>query len=392
MKLPLLLLVCCICLGACQSVNDRLIDLTDRILNEDNAEPPNPLFELETELDVKTMWREKVGVGSGGQFVKLVIAASADKIIVADREGLVQAFHHKTGDLIWQVETGLPISAGPGLGLGTVLLGTSDAGLIALGADDGSTLWTANLSSEVLSVPAAASGIVVVSTIDGRLRGLDENNGEQLWLYERRVPSLTLRGTSSPVIHDDLVIHGYATGKIVALTLNNGRQEWESIIAVPRGRSELERLVDIDAEPIIVDGVVYAASFQGGVSAISSYGGELLWRKEDISSFSGMAADWRYLYLTDEISDLWQLDQRNGSALWKQTELHQRKLTAPVTYKDYVAVGDFEGYVHWLSQDDGRQLGRKRIASDPIEAVPVVYDDTLYVYSKAGTLAALTVE
>lgn len=386
------LLFTILCLTACQSLNDQLIELTDRIISEDNTEPPNPLVALESDLDVNTVWKENIGVGTGGHFVKLVIAVSGENVVVADREGLVQAIHSKTGDFIWEVETNEPISAGPGIGLGTVLVGTSDAEVIALSADDGSTLWTAGVSSEVLSVPVASNGVVVVRTVDGRIRGIDENNGELLWSYERRVPSLTLRGTSSPVIHDGLVIHGYANGKVVALDLNNGRQTWESIIAVPRGRSELERLVDIDADPIIADGVVYAASFQGGISAISSYGGELLWRKDEISSFAGMSADWRYLYLTDEFSDLWQLDQRNGSALWKQTELHQRRLTAPVVYKDYVAVGDYEGYIHWLSQDEGRQLGRERVASDSIEATPVIYDNTLYVYSTAGTLAALSIE
>lgn len=387
------ILVSIVCLmGGCKSMNDGIIALTDRFIGEDNTEPPSALVEIEPQITIETLWKKSVGVGCDGQLVNLVLAASTDKVIAADRSGLIQARDHKTGKLIWEVETKLPISAGPGLGSGTVLVGTSDAELIALSLDDGSSLWTVDVSSEVLAVPTAEDGIVVVKTIDGRVLGLDEDDGKQLWSYERQVPALSLRGTSTPVISDDLVIHGFANGKVVALQLNSGKQAWESIIAVPSGRSEVDRLVDIDADPIVVDGVVYAASYQGGVSAISSYGGELLWRKEEVSSFAGMSVDWRYLYLTDEHSDLWQLDQRNGSALWKQTELHQRQLTAPAVHDDYIAVADFEGYVHWLSTDDGRQLGRKRVSKGPIEAKPVVVDNILYVYSKAGVLAALSIE
>ena len=190
-------------------------------------------------------------------------------------------------------------------------------------------LWTANVSSEVLSVPKAEQGIVIITTVDGTIVALDEDTGKQQWSYQRTIPALTLRGTSAPAIYDGLVIKGYASGKIVALNLTTGKHEWDSVIGVPHGRSELERLVDIDADPIATDGVVYVASYQGGVSTVSSYGGELLWQKEDISIHAGMVLDWRYIYLTDEKSDIWQLEQRNGSALWKQTDLHRASTDRP---------------------------------------------------------------
>ena len=383
----------CLLLGACTSINNGIIRLTDKILGgEDNTEPPHVLLDIEPEIKIDILWEEDVGVGYGGQYVNLVPAVSDVRVVAADRNGLIQAREAKTGDLIWEVETELLISGGPGLGTATVFVGTSDAEVVALSLNDGSTLWTANVSSEVLSVPKAEQGIVIITTVDGTIVALDEDTGKQQWSYQRTIPALTLRGTSAPAIYDGLVIKGYASGKIVALNLTTGKHEWDSVIGVPHGRSELERLVDIDADPIATDGVVYVASYQGGVSTVSSYGGELLWQKEDISIHAGMVLDWRYIYLTDEKSDIWQLEQRNGSALWKQTDLHRRQLTAPAVHKDYIVVGDFDGYVHWLSQDDGHQLGRIRVCCAPIAAAPVVVDDILYVYSKEGTLAAMTVE
>jgi len=378
--------------GALESVSDSLSGLSDFMGEEDNAEPPNELLEITPEIELNVIWQEQVGVGSGGMYLRLVPAVSSDMIIVADRSGLVQARNLSDGEMIWEVETEQAISAGPGLGDGTVLFGTSDAEIIALNIYDGTTRWNKNVSSEVLSIPTAGRGVVVVRTVDGRLTALDELNGEELWLYERSVPPLSLRGTGSPVLDGNRVITGYASGKLISLRLRDGKVEWESTVAIPQGRSELERLVDLDTDPLIIDDVIYIASFQAGVFAVAMQDGQVLWWRKEISSYSGLSADWRYLYLSDEVSDIWTLDQRNGAALWKQDELHQRQLTAPVVHKDYLVVGDFEGYLHWLSQFDGRQVGRIQIGDEPISAAPVVADDVLYAYGKDGILVAVTLD
>lgn len=372
-----------------ESVTGMVFDLLE---GKDNEEAPAALTVIEPEVKIKQLWHHSVGVGYDGRLVKLVPAVADGKVVAADREGLVQAFDAKSGDRLWKVKTKLPISGGPGRGSKAVLLGTSDAKVVALGLDDGSTLWSAKVSSEVLAIPRSGRGIVIVRTVDGRMTALNELGGEVLWTFERTMPALSLRGTAAPAIMDDLVIGGYDSGKLVALQLQDGKQLWETSIAMPRGRTELERLVDLDADPVVADGVAYVAGFQSGVSAVSLRDGEVLWRREELSSFAGFSADRRYLYLTDEQSNLWELDQRNGAALWKQTELRRRKLTAPVPYDRYIVVGDLEGYVHWLSQDDARQLGRVRVTKAAIEAAPVVVDGIVYVYASDGTLAALTLE
>ncbi|MFA6052711.1 MAG: outer membrane protein assembly factor BamB [Methylobacter sp.] len=355
----------------------------------DNADPPSPLVEYAPEIKIEVLWKERVGVGEDEQSLKLVPAIGYGKVLAADREGLVQARSLTTGALLWETETEVHFSGGPGLAGGIVVLGSSDAEVVALNIETGEVLWKTTVSSEVLSVPAIAGNTVVVRTTDGAMIALDEKTGGKRWSYERSVPALSIRGTGSPIIVGDSVIAGYDNGKLLALRLSDGKYVWETTLAVATGRSEVERLVDLDVDPIAINGVVYIAGYRGGVGAVSEPDGEVLWRNEGVSSYSGLSHDYRYLYLTDPDSHVFQLDQSNGSGLWKQKDLHARRLTAPAAYDRYVVAGDFEGYVHWFSSTDGRQLGRVQVTDGPIDAKPVVADDTVYVYAKDGTLAAL---
>lgn len=392
MRLITLLLTCFVLTGcaALNTVSDSVAGLTDYFTGgEDNTDPPTELTELTPEIEIDVLWKKSVGDGANGHALKLVPAAGYGAILAADRDGLVQSRDLNSGDLNWEAETEFDFSGGPGLGNGTVVLGTSDAEVVALNLENGDLLWTAGVSSEVLSVPAIAQGVVVVRTIDGTVTALDEKSGDKLWSYEQAVPALSVRGTGSLLISGDNVVGGYDNGKLIALRLADGKHVWETSVVIPSGRSEVERLVDLDVDPIETDGVIYIASYQSGIAAALALDGDVIWRNETISSSSGMANDWRYLYLTDSKSDVWQLDQRSGASLWKQKELHQRKLTAPATYENYVVVGDFEGYVHWLSTNDGRQLARVHVADSAMDAKPLVVDNTVYVYAKDGTLAAL---
>ena len=392
MRLITLLLLCLSLFGcaALETAGESFSGITDYFLGgEDNAEPPAELVDYTPESEIEVLWKETVGVGADEQTLRLVPAVGNGKVLAADRDGLVQARDARTGDLIWETETEVHFSGGPGLGAGTVILGTSDAEVLALNIENGEQLWKTKVSSEVLSVPVVANGVVMVRTTDGGLIALDEKSGGKRWSYERNVPPLSIRGTASPLIVEDNVISGYDNGKLMALRLQDGKNIWETTIAIPSGRSEIERLVDLDVDPVENQGVIYVASYQGGVSAVSELDGDVLWRKEEVSSYAGLNHDLRYLYVTDSKSHVWQLDQRNGASLWKQEDLHHRKLTAPLAYESYVVVGDFEGYVHWLSSTDGRQMGREQITDSAIDAKPVAADGIVYVYAKDGTLAAL---
>ncbi|MGR9115499.1 MAG: outer membrane protein assembly factor BamB [Gammaproteobacteria bacterium] len=376
-------------LSGCAAL-EPLSGITDYFMGgEDNTDPPAELTEYKPEISVDLLWKESVGVGADEKFLKLVPGISQGKIVAADSRGVVEARDLKTGDLIWEADTEEHFAGGPGVGNETIVLGTSDAAVIALNAVNGDMLWRVTVSSEVLSVPVVAQGTVVVKTTDGRVIALNEADGDTLWTYELSVPALSIRGTGTPVVAKDKVISGFANGKLIALRISDGKHIWETSIAIPGGRSEIERLVDLDVDPVMNEGIIYIASYQGGASAVLEQDGEVIWRNPDVSSYTGMSYDWRYLYISDINSDVWQLDQRNGASLWKQSDLHQRRLTAPVVYDDFVVVGDFEGYLHWLSKSDGRQLARLQITDEPIEVQPVVVDDVLYVYAKDGTIAAL---
>ena len=392
MRLFTLLLLCLVLAGcaAFDTLSEGMSGISNYFLGgEDNTDPPAVLVEYTPEIKIEELWHESVGDGADEQSLKLVPAIGLGKILAADREGLVQARDPGTGRLIWEAETDVHFSAGPGLGAGTVILGSSDAEVVALNSENGEVLWKSHVSSEVLSVPVIANGIVVVRTTDGAVTAFNEKNGGKLWSYEHNALPLSVRGIGTPIIVEDNVIEGYDNGKLMALRLADGKYVWETSIAIPKGRSEVERLVDLDVDPIDVGGVIYIASYHGGAAAISELDGDVLWRNEAISSYTGLSHDSRYLYLSDSTDDVWQLDQRSGASLWKQKELHQRKLTAPAVYENYVVVGDFEGYVHWLSTSDGRQLGRIKVADSAIDAKPVVVDNTVYIYAKDGTLAAL---
>lgn len=388
-----LVLACLPLLSGCAGLDagrDLISGLSDTIFGEDDtSDPPAVLTEYQAELQVEVLWKASVGDGADKQFLKLIPAVQADRIYAADREGTLQARSTLNGDLIWESSSELAYSAGPGLGRDVLVMGCTSGEVVAYDIATGAQKWQTTVPSEVQAVPVIAKGIVIIRTTDGKVIALREADGSQVWLAENSVPALSIRGAGAPIVIDDGVMAGSANGKMQALQLSDGKSLWEATIAMPTGRSEVERLVDLDVDPVANRGAIYVSSFTGGTVSLSEVDGDVIWRNQDISSHAGISADFRYLYITDVHSEVSQLDQRNGASLWKQKELHNRQLTAPIVYDNYVVVGDFEGYVHWLSTSDGRMLGRTQITSSPIEAKPVIVDGTVYIYAKDGTLAAL---
>jgi outer membrane protein assembly factor BamB len=356
---------------------------------DDNSVPPAKLDEIADPVPLKALWSTDIGVGYDKQSVNLVPTVMSPYVFAADRDGRVVELSAETGKKLWVTKTDAPISAGPGAGEGLVLVGTSDAEVFALSIDDGSIVWRAQVSSEVLAVPRIDFGVVVIQTADGAIAGLSSKDGHQLWVSDHSVPVLTLRGTSSPAVERGAVIAGFANGKVAALTIANGFQVWETSIAIPQGRSELDRLVDVDANPVIVGDTVYVVSFQGKIAIIDVHNGNLGWSR-DMSSYAGLGVDFSQVYVTDVDSKVWALSRDNGASVWKQEKLHNRALTSPEPFGSYVAVGDFEGYVHLLSSYDGRIAGRVRVDRKGIAERPRAVGDVLYVYGKGGVLAAYT--
>jgi len=354
---------------------------------EDNAEPPAPLVEIETPVPLKKLWDISVGVGNDEQFINLVPAIDGNQLFIADRKGRVVALDVETGKQNWSVKTEVAVSAGPGVGEGLVLVGTSDAEVLALSAVDGTELWKSEVSSEVLSVPQVDLDKVIVQTVDGNVAALDTEDGEQVWMHDRSIPVLTLRGTSTPAVQHGVVVVGYANGKLAALSAEKGFDVWETSITIPKGSSEIDRIVDIDGDPIIVGGAVYVTTYQGRVAVVDIQNGNPGWTM-DMSSNVGLGVDFSQVYVTDDQSHVWALSRSTGASEWKQEEMYTRGLTAPQPYEDYILVGDVEGYVHLLSRYDGHVAARVKIDGRGITARPLVSDGVFYVYGNSGKLAA----
>ena len=365
--------------------------ITDYLSGDDNIEPPKELLELKNAIDIEKIWSVSTGDGSGEQLLRLTPAVADGRVFVATLDGHLTAYKIENGEQIWDMETSQMLTAGPGVGSGLVLAGTRSAEVIAHRADDGKAVWTTRLSSEVLSVPEIRKDIAIIRTSDGRVTALNLEDGKKLWDVYKKEPSLTLRGTSKPLIVNDSVISGFDNGLLVAMSLSDGHQLWQRRVAVARGRTELERVVDLDADPVASNGIVYAAAFQANIAAISLLDGQLIWQRE-LSSHAGMAVNDSQLYITDSTSQVWALHVRNGASLWRQDQLQYRSLTAPVVFGEYVVVGDFEGYLHWLKQDNGEVVARMRGDSEGFSVSPVVAGDILISLGKDGEMNAFKLD
>ena len=357
---------------------------------KDNSNPPAKLEPLNTDIRMERVWHVDMGKGTDGRYLQLEPAIDGGRIFVAEYRGHVAAFNAESGEKIWKTDIKGRIIGGVGVGGDLVLVGTSEAEVVALGWGDGEIRWRAQIESQVLSQPAADPDTVVVHSLGGDLYGLEAETGKRRWIFDRDTPVLSLRGSSSPVLIQGVVIAGLANGNLVALDAANGRQLWEASVAIPRGRSELERMVDIDSKPQIRSGVIYAVAYHGRVAAIDGSSGGVIWSR-DMSSSAGLSVDFQQLYLSDQESHVWALDRQTGGSLWRQEKLSNRGLTAPVPFEDFVAVGDFEGYVHLLRDSDGELMARTRVDRERILARPVVEGGLLYVYGNGGVLAAYRV-
>ena len=356
--------------------------------SSDNTLPPAELQTVAQPISVQPLWETKVGAGAKDQFIRLVPVLADGRIYAASADGVVMALDALSGQRLWETSTQLSITGGVGVSdTGLVLVGTGKGQVVALRQENGQEAWRAQVSSEVLAPPRAGNGVVVIRSGDGKFTGLDARTGERRWVYVHAVPTLSLRGSAPPLVVQGLVVAGLDTGKLLVLSVDKGLPLTEKTIAAPRGRTEIERMIDIDSEPKVVGDTLYLAAYRGSVAAIDMRGGNLVWTR-DLSSYAGLAVDAGQVYVSDDTDAVVALERRSGGVLWKQPELTGRRLSAPAATDDYVVVGDFEGYLHWLNKDSGRIIGRVRATSTPIIAPPIAAGNVVFVYGQGGTLAA----
>ncbi|GHG62333.1 outer membrane protein assembly factor BamB [Alishewanella longhuensis] len=365
------------------------------------------LPDVQNTISPKKVWDIQVGNGVKHYESGLKPLLFNDKVYMASREGIVLAADIKNGKRLWTFDLrkddtlstwerlrqnwsseNARIAGGISQGYGNIYFGTENGDVVALNAETGTLVWRSQVPGEVLTSPAVGDGFVVVKLGTGGLIALNPDNGEERWIFENEQPPLTIRGVSEPVIDSGGVVYGTANGRVGVLVVDRGFQAWEEAIATPKGSTDLSRLVDVDAKPIVVAGTIYSIAFNGELFALDLRSGQQLW-KRDYASFRNMAVSGTVLYLVDSVGRIYAVDRRNGTELWSQTGLHKHFLTGPTVYKDYLVIGDNKGNLHWLDRSTGDFVARQRFDSSGFYREAVANSDYLVITTRDGELTLL---
>lgn len=367
-----------ICLSAC---NGFLFD-------KDNTPEPVPLTQFTPEIKPHLAWSTKAGSGTDDEYLKFNPAIDGNNIFISSLKGRVTSINKMNGRVNWQTSTDVPVMTGPGVGDGIVVVGSRQGDVVALRQADGRLLWKNTVPGEILASPAVDHGTVVVKAIDGLVQAFSTPDGHKLWSFQQTEPNLILRGSSSPLISDRYTFIGFANGNLAKLTLNDGQLVWMQPVAQAEGAFAIQRMIDIDADPVIYDHNLYAATYQGKISSLEWTSGRPLW-SHDLSSYTGMIADANSVYVSDAKSYVWAMDANSGLVNWRQTKLEARVVSGPAIMNDYVVVGDGQGYLHWMSRRDGHFVAREKVGSS-VYAAPIVQNHVLYALTSSGYLFAYT--
>lgn len=349
--------------------------------------PPRPLIPLSTSLPIERAWtRVNLLEDAPGQVV-LPLKYVEGRLYWTDTGNILHAVDARSGHPVWRYRSEIPLISGVGGNETLLLIGSREGDVVALDAAQGTRRWQTRLSSEVLSPPQLGNGVVVAYAVDGKIFALDADTGKIRWQFDTQVPLLTLRGLATPRIVDDRVLVGLANGRLLALQLADGKNIWSAEIAPARGRSELERMVDVDTTPLVLGDTVYCVAFQGQITAVSVATGRVMWAR-DLSSAEDMTYDDTALYITDPDGVLTAVTRQSGEVLWRQDALQYRRVTGPARLGEYLVVGDVEGYLHWIERSTGSLVHRKRLDNTAISSDPIVVDDHVFVLTHGGVLDA----
>lgn len=369
------------------------------------------LVDFKETLDLDKVWSRGIGEGQNKGFSSLTPALDGDAIYAVDYEGLVVAMNSQTGKKLWKRTINEPndglwaqsksffsaadpnrqIVGGIAAENGLLLVATYAGEVMALSKETGDELWRKQLPGEVVSAPRTNGSVVAAQTVNGKLFALDAKTGEQLWFYDNPPPVLTLRGTPSPIVTDTAIYAGFSNGRVMSFNPANGLILWEQRIASPKGRSELERMVDIHSSPIIKDGVIYVGTYQGRISALARGTGKPLWG-QDGSTSESIALSSDKLFVAHADGKLVAYNSTTGEQLWSNEKMLRRLLNGPQVFSTYVAVVDFEGYMHVVNQSDGEFVARTKVDGDGARAPILTDGETFYVYTNSGKLIAYRAE
>lgn len=373
--------------------------------DDDEVEAPMPLPDINAEVSLKREWSASVGRGLGEKYARLTPALLADLIIAADAFGTVAAYDRFTGKRRWRTRIEAAdegfgfgfgakrdsafVTAGVAAGEGVAVIGTSNGEAIALDVATGRVLWRVEISSEAEGRPAVGGGLVYIMAVDGRLAALDLLSGRERWNHDGQVPVLTLRGGGTLTYAEGVVYAPFANGKLVALDGEDGDIRWEHRMSLSQGRSELQRIIDVDSGALVLGRFIYSVNYNGNLKSLRRTDGTSVWELQ-VSSFQPLATGYGNVYVVNDEDGVIAVDQREANVLWRQERLLRRELTAPTVASSYLVVGDGEGYIHLVAQSDGRLVGRAK-AGRGLYSPLVFADGYIYCYDGGGRLSAYTI-
>lgn len=370
------LLLACVCaLSACSGFFDK-----------DNTPKPHALVQFKPQIRPILAWKTSAGSGSGNEYLKMTPAMNDHAIFTSSTNGIVTSIAKNNGRTNWSTKTGFMLTTGPGAGNDIVVIGSMHGNVVALSEATGRTKWTTNVDAELIANPAVSQHHVILKALDGTVTAISTTDGHKLWSFKQSEPDLILRGSSTPLVHDGHVLVGFANGNLANASLSGGQINWVQQLAVPEGAFAIERMIDIDADPIINGHRIFAATYQGNIASLDWRAGKQLWTHK-LSSYTGMTADSDAVYVSDAKSYVWSFGSNSGLVNWRQTDLAARNVSGPADIGNYIVVGDAEGYVHWLDKRDGHFAARDYLGG-AILAKPLTDGRTLYVLAANGKLAA----
>lgn len=367
-------------LSACSSNKDK-----------DEEERVAKLVEFDRTIDVDRLWSTGAGSDKGRKYTKIIPVLFENVLYTADVKGRVFAVDAETGKKLWKTDTDFSFSGAVGVANGLIVAGTPDGEVVVMSSDNGEVLWHAEVSSEIVAPPSTNGSIVVAQTIDAKVFTFDAKSGELIWSYDHTAPVLSLRGTASPIVTSTQVICAFDNGQVVSFSALDGSRAWEARAAQPKGKTDLERIVDIDGTPVLDGGLIFVSSYQGNILALNRGQGREIWKK-NASSFHAPAVASGRVYVSTDRSRVVALNSANGDILWSNEQMLNREVNAPAVFGDYVAVIDNEDYLHLLNKDDGSYVHRFKPKGEGFSAPMIVENSRLYILSNDGTLSAYAIE
>jgi len=372
--------------------------------DEDPQDVVAELTEIEAKFTPSVIWDVSVGYGVESHFSRIKPAIAYDKLFSASRDGDVIAFDQATGKKAWQVDLSnindergffdlrksAQLAGGLTTGLNKVFIGSENGEIFALDANTGELVWQSRVKGEIINKPAVDSGILVVNSASGILKAFDATSGEEIWKIEQDVPALTLRGMSEPVIASGGVLVGQANGDVSVYLLEKGQQGWSTTVGEPTGNTELERVIDVDSAPVVFGDKIYSVSSRGHLVSIELRSGKILWKRQ-YSSYRQISISGNSIFLTNNQGHVYSINRNDGLEQWSNLTMSNRGVTGPAIQNDYIVVGDFDGYLHWLDQDSGEIVARHHVDGSGIHSTPTVFKGVLYSQARNGDLEVIQI-